>query len=71
MSTSIIVIMLIVNREAYPTPPLADKQIDTSNPYKQPDWVLDSWPKEAIETAEKVYEDFNEEHGTDYKFKLK
>ena len=63
--------MAVPNREAFPTPSLAEKQIDTSNPYKTPEWVVDSWPKEGIETANKIYEDFNKEHGTNYKFDLK
>ena len=61
--------MAVVNRESYPTPPLAEKEIDRSNPYKQPSWVLESWPKEATPVVEKLYKDFNKEHGTELKYK--
>ena len=63
--------MAVPNPESYPTPPLAEKVIDTSNPYRTPDWVVDGWPQEGIEQANKNFDDFNKEHGTDYKFKLK
>jgi hypothetical protein len=33
--------------------------------------VLEGFPEEANELAEKIYEDFNKENGTDYKFQLK
>ena len=36
-----------------------------------PEWVLDGWPKEANDIAKQIYEDSSEEHGTDYKFRLK
>jgi len=63
--------MAVPNRETYPPPALAEKQIDNSNPYKTPDWVVDGWPQEGIEEANRIYDEFNKEHGTDYKFKLK
>jgi ribonuclease Z len=64
--------MAVPNREAYPTPPLAEKVIaEGGERYMTPAWVLDGWPKEANEMAEQIYEDFNKEHGTDFEFKLK
>ena len=33
--------MAVPNPESYPTPPLAEKVIDKSNPYRTPDWVVD------------------------------
>jgi ribonuclease Z len=64
--------MAVPNREAYPTPPLHEKKItEGGERYQTPDWVLAGWPQEANEVVEKIYSDFNKEHGTDYKFQLK
>ena len=60
--------MAVPNREAYPTPPLAEKVIDMSNPYVTPEFVMSGWAEEASDTVEKIYSDFNKEHGTDFKF---
>jgi ribonuclease Z len=59
--------MAVPNRESYPTPPLAEKVIDTSNPYVVPEFTLSGWATEANETVEKIYRDFNKKHGTDLK----
>jgi len=32
---------------------------------------LAGWPEEINPIADKIYSDFNKEHGTDYKFQLK
>jgi ribonuclease Z len=64
--------MAVPNPEYYPTPPLQEKKIEAGGDrYQTPEWVLDGWPKEANDIAVQIYEDFNKEHGTDYKFKLK
>jgi ribonuclease Z len=64
--------MAVANREAYPTPPLAEKVIDTSGDrYVPPSWVMEGWEPEATEVADKIYSDFNEKHGTDFSFQLK
>ena len=39
--------------------------------YQTSDWVIDAWPETVTPLAEKIYSDFNKEHGTDYKFQLK
>ena len=39
--------------------------------HEPPDWVIDGFPKELEATTDKIYTDFNEENGTDYKFQLK
>jgi ribonuclease Z len=61
--------MAVANRESYPTPPQAEKIIDTSNPYVPPAWVNEGWAEEAIPFVEQIYTDFNKEHGTDMKFR--
>jgi hypothetical protein len=61
--------MAVANREAFPTPPLSEKIIDKSNPYIPPAWVNEGWAEEAIPFVEKIYADFNEEHGTNLKFR--
>ncbi len=64
--------MAVADREAYPTPPLAEKVIaEGCERYMTPEWVLDGWPKEANDMVEQIYEDFNKEHGTDSEFELK
>jgi ribonuclease Z len=64
--------MAVPNREAYPTPPLHEKQIASGGDrYQTPDSVLDGWPAEVEELADQIYKDFNKKHGTDYKFQLK
>jgi ribonuclease Z len=61
--------MGVTNREAYPTPPLHEKKISSGDEvYQTPDWILAGWPPEVNDVAEQIYEDFNKEHGTDYKF---
>jgi ribonuclease Z len=63
--------MAVPNREMYPTPSLAEKKVDTSNPYRTPDSVLAGWPEELNELTNEIYREFNEEHGTNFKFQLK
>jgi ribonuclease Z len=64
--------MAVVNPEGYPLPPLREKQITAgAERYQTPDSVLDGWPKDLDPVAEKIYEDFNKKHGTDFKFQLK
>jgi ribonuclease Z len=64
--------MAVVNPEAYPPPPLKEKQIeDSGDRYQTPDSVLAGWPEEFNAVADKIYSDFNKEQGTDFKFQLK
>jgi ribonuclease Z len=64
--------MAVPNPEYYPTPPLAKKEIDMSGDrYRTPEWVLDGFPDEVNAVANRIYDDFNKENGTDYKFDLK
>ena len=61
--------MAVPNRESFPTPSLAEKIIDTSNPYVPPAWVNEGWAEEAIPFVEEIYKTFNEEHGTNMEFR--
>lgn len=61
---------VVPNPEAYPSPPLAEKVIESDDPYITPQWVLDGWLTDVNEIARAIYSDFNAEHGTDYKFQL-
>ena len=36
---------------------------------KPPAWVNEGWAEDAIPFVEGIYEDFNKEHGTNFKFK--
>ncbi len=64
--------MAVPNREAYPIPPLAEKEISAGGDrYQTPDSVLAAWPEEFNDLAAKIYADFNKKNGTDYKFQLK
>jgi ribonuclease Z len=64
--------MAVPNPEYYPTPPLAKKEIDMSGDrYRTPEWILDGFPDEVNAVANRIYDDFNKENGTDYKFDLK
>jgi ribonuclease Z len=56
--------MAVVNREAFPTPSLVEKVIDKSNPYVMPEFTVEMWAPEATPVVEKIYSDFNKEHGT-------
>ena len=38
---------------------------------RHPEWVLDGFPDEVDAVAKQIFADFNKEHGTNYKFKLK
>jgi hypothetical protein len=64
--------MAVPNPEYYPTPPLREKEITAGDErYRTPDWVLDGLPVELEATTDKIYDDFNKQNGTDYKFQLK
>jgi ribonuclease Z len=64
--------MAVPNREAYPTPPLAEKKVEKGDDsYQTPDSVLAGWPEEFDAVADKIYADYNKEHGTEFEFKLK
>ena len=61
--------MAIPNRESYPTPPPQEKVIDTSGDrYMTPAFVMSGWAKEADPIIEKIYDDFNKEHGTSIEY---
>jgi hypothetical protein len=34
-------------------------------------WVFEGWAKGATPVVEKIYSDFNNENGTDFKFQMK
>jgi ribonuclease Z len=64
--------MAVPNPEYYPTPPLREKKITAGGDrYQTPEWVLDGFPDEVDAVAKQIFADFNKEHGTNYKFKLK
>ena len=64
--------MAVPNRESYPTPSLVVKRVASGGDrYQTPDSVLEGWPEEFNAVADKIYEDFNKENGTDYEFNLK
>ena len=64
--------MAVPNREAFPPPPLHEKKMAPGGErYQTPDSVLAGWPPEVQSLAEEIYADFNERHGTDFKFQLK
>ena len=64
--------MAVPNPEYYPTPSLQEKQVEAGEDrYQTPEWVLDGFPDEAVAIAEEIYETFNKEHRTDYKFQMK
>ena len=52
--------MAVVNREAYPTPPLKEKKIAKGGDrYQTPDSVLKGWPKKEMNpVAKKIYRRF-------------
>lgn len=60
--------MAVPNHESFPTPPLAEKIVDRSNPYVQPAWVKEGWPDEVTPVVEKLYEDANKKWGTDLSY---
>ena len=62
----------VPNPEMYPTPSLQEKEVAAGDErYQTPDWVIEGWPEELQAITEQIYDDFNKEHGTDYKFQLK
>jgi ribonuclease Z len=64
--------MAVPNREAYPTPSLVEKKVAAGGErYQTPDMVLAGWPEELNGLTQKIYDDFNEEHGTKFEFHLK
>ena len=64
--------MGVPNHESYPMPPLQPKVVASGGDrYQTPDSVLAGWPEEFNAVADKIYADFNKEHGTDFEFNLK
>lgn len=64
--------MAVPNPQAYPTPPLQEKKVaEGGERYQTPDSVLEGFPEEMTELSNQIYTDFNEKHGTDFKFQLK
>mgnify|MGYP001822377532 FL=1 len=61
---------VVPNPETYPAPPLAEKVIESEDPYVTPQWVLDGWLEETNEIAAQIYDEFNKANGTDYEFTL-
>jgi ribonuclease Z len=56
--------MAVPNHESFPTPPLAEKIVDRSNPYVQPAWIKEGWPEEVTPVVERLYEEANKAFGT-------
>ncbi len=64
--------MAVPNRETFPPPSLREKKVTAGGDrYQTPDSVLAGWPEEFNDVADKIYDDFNKENKTDYKFQLK
>jgi len=64
--------MAVTNPEFFPTPALHEKVVASgSDRYQTPEWVVDGFPEEVRSIADQIYTDFNNENGTDYKFRLK
>ena len=64
--------MAVPNRESYPTPSLVEKKVEAgSDKYQTPDSVLAGWPEEFDAVADKIYDEYNKKHGTEFKFQLK
>jgi ribonuclease Z len=57
-----------VNKYVYPVPPLEEKQITTGvDRYRTPGWIQDGLEPDVLPVIQKIYDDFNEERGTDFK----
>jgi len=64
--------MAVPNPEYYPSAPLRKKEITAGQDrYQTPEWIVDEFPDEVEVVTDKIYDEFNEEYGTDYKFQLK
>ena len=60
------------NKFVYPVPPLQEKQIAASGDrYVAPQWVTNGIEPELLPVIQKIYDDFNKEHGTDYQYPVK
>ena len=56
----------------FPVPPLQEKQMAAAgNRYQTPKWVMDGLEPEMLPVIQKIYDDFNEERGTDFLNPLK
>lgn len=54
------------NPNNYPNPPLEEKQItEGGDRYETPKWIMDGLEPELLPVIQKIYDDFNEEVGTD------
>jgi ribonuclease Z len=56
----------------FPVPPLQEKQMAAvGNRYQTPKWVMDGLEPEVLPVIQKIYDDFNEERGTNFQNPLK
>ena len=63
----------ILNSQPYPPPSVMARQkaAPGGEKYETPAWILQGYEWETIPLMNKIYEDFNEEFGTNFKFPLK
>ena len=60
------------NPNNYPNPPLEEKQVaEGGEGYKTPEWIMQGLEPELLPVIQKVYDDFNEEAGTNIQNPLK
>ena len=54
------------NPNNYPNPPLEEKQItEGGERYETPAWIMEGLEPELLPVIQQIYDDFNEELGTD------
>jgi len=65
--------MAMMNSQPFPPPSVTARQqaAPGGEKYETPEWILQGFEWQALELMDEIHEEFNEEYGTDFEFKLR
>ena len=63
----------VMNSQPYPSPSVVERQQEApgGEKYETPEWILQGFAWETMPVMDEVFEEFNQEFGTDFEFQLK
>jgi ribonuclease Z len=61
------------NSQPFPPPSVVERQQEApgGEKYETPEWVMEGFEWETLETMDEIHDDFNRKFGTDFKFPLR
>jgi len=62
-----------MNSQPFPPPSVTARQqlAPGGEKYETPEWILQGFEWQALDLMDEIHEEFNEEYGTDFEFKLR